>query len=96
LGLAPIVVLQLFEALEEVNRRGTAILLVEQFVHMALEHTARAYVLARGEVVLEGKSAELRGSPEIMAAYLGEADSSPRANAASGRRGSSSRKEGRR
>ena len=73
LGLAPIVVQQLFEAIAEVNRRGTAVLLVEQFVHVALRYTARAYALARGEVALEGRSKDLLASPELMAAYLGEA-----------------------
>ncbi|MGH2726504.1 MAG: ABC transporter ATP-binding protein, partial [Actinomycetota bacterium] len=72
LGLAPIVVSSLFAALEEVNRQGTAILLVEQFVHLALKHTSRAYVLGKGEVVIEGRSSELLASPELMAAYLGE------------------------
>ncbi|HJR19035.1 MAG TPA: ABC transporter ATP-binding protein [Actinomycetota bacterium] len=72
LGLAPIVVSSLFAALEEVNRQGTAILLVEQFVHLALKHTSRAYVLGKGEVVIEGNSKELLASPELMAAYLGE------------------------
>jgi branched-chain amino acid transport system ATP-binding protein len=72
LGLAPIIVGGLFDALTEVNREGTAILLVEQFVHLALEHTSRAYVLGKGEVVIEGRSSELLASPELMAAYLGE------------------------
>jgi branched-chain amino acid transport system ATP-binding protein len=72
LGLAPILVSQLFGALEEVNREGTAILLVEQFVHLALKHTARAYVLAKGEIVIEGESKDLLKSPDLMAAYLGE------------------------
>jgi branched-chain amino acid transport system ATP-binding protein len=72
LGLAPIVVSSLFAALEEVNREGTAILLVEQFVHLALKHTTRAYVLGKGEVVIEGRSSELLASRELMAAYLGE------------------------
>ena len=72
LGLAPKIVAQLFEILEEVNREGTSVLLVEQFVHMALEHTNRAYVLVKGEVALEGASRELLASPELMAAYLGE------------------------
>jgi branched-chain amino acid transport system ATP-binding protein len=72
LGLAPIIVNDLFKALEEVNREGTAVLLVEQFVHLALKHTSRAYVLGKGEVVLEGRSSELLASPELMAAYLGE------------------------
>ena len=73
LGLAPIVVAQLFDAIGEVNRQGTAVLLVEQFVHLALRHSSRAYVLARGEVAVEGTSGELLASPEVMAAYLGEA-----------------------
>lgn len=73
MGLAPIVVEQLFAALKHVNARGTAVLLVEQFVHLALRNTQRAYVLAKGEVAVEGKSSELLASPDVMAAYLGEA-----------------------
>lgn len=71
LGLAPIIVTQLFEAIREVNRRGTAVLLVEQFVHMALRNTSRAYVLTKGEVTLSGASEEFLASPGLMAAYLG-------------------------
>jgi branched-chain amino acid transport system ATP-binding protein len=75
LGLAPIVVTQLFEAIVDVNRQGTAVLLVEQFVYMALRHTSRAYVLSKGQVVAQGSSEELMDSPDLMAAYLGvEAD----------------------
>ena len=59
LGLAPKIVAQLFDILTEVNAEGTSVLLVEQFVHMALEHTNRAYVLVKGEVALEGASREL-------------------------------------
>jgi branched-chain amino acid transport system ATP-binding protein len=73
LGLAPIVVTQLFEAIAEVNRQGTAVLLVEQFVQLALRYTSRAYVLARGGVVVEGASRQMLESPELTAAYLGEA-----------------------
>ena len=83
LGLAPIVVSQLFDAIAEVNREGTAVLLVEQFVHLALQHTARAYVLAKGEVAIQGRSDELLASPELMAAYLGEAVPPSEASAAS-------------
>ena len=72
LGLAPIIVQQLFEALVEVNRLGTSVLLVEQFVHLALRYSSRAYVMARGEIVLEGASRDLVARPEVMAAYLGE------------------------
>lgn len=71
LGLAPIIVNQLFEAIAEVNRQGTAVLLVEQFVHMALRYTTRAYVLSKGEIVSEGASRTLLDSPELMEAYLG-------------------------
>ena len=63
---------QLFEAIRQVNREGTAVLLVEQFVHLALPNTGRAYVLAKGEVAVEGRSSELLASPDVMAAYLGE------------------------
>lgn len=72
LGLAPIIVQQLFEALRQVNRMGTSVLLVEQFVHLALRHTSRAYVMARGQIVLEGPSGDLIAKPELMAAYLGD------------------------
>jgi len=71
LGLAPIIVEQLFDILEEVNREGTAALVVEQFVNMALGHTNRAYVLSRGQVALEGPSRQLRDDPELLASYLG-------------------------
>jgi branched-chain amino acid transport system ATP-binding protein len=74
LGLAPLIVEQLFEILRGVNATGTSILLVEQFVHMALGNTHRAYVLAKGEVVIDGPSDELLDRPELMAAYLGEAE----------------------
>jgi ABC-type multidrug transport system ATPase subunit len=62
----------LFEILRDVNARGTAVLIVEQFVHMALGNTDRAYVLAKGEVVLEGRSADLLADPQLIASYLGE------------------------
>ncbi|MEA3076239.1 MAG: branched-chain amino acid transport system ATP-binding protein [Actinomycetota bacterium] len=75
LGLAPMVVRQLFDILREVNRDGTAVLLVEQFVHMALANTDRAYVLAKGQVVLAGVSADLAGDPDLIASYLGETGS---------------------
>lgn len=71
LGLAPKIVDQLFDVLAAVNRSGTALLIVEQFVDMALAHTHRAYVLAKGEVVLEGDSAELLGREDLVASYLG-------------------------
>jgi branched-chain amino acid transport system ATP-binding protein len=80
MGLAPIVVEQLFEAIKQGNREGPAVLLVEQFVHLALQNTQRAYVLAKGEVAVEGPSSELLASPDVMAAYLGEAAPDPPAS----------------
>lgn len=71
LGLAPLIVAQLFDVLKAVNSQGTSILLVEQFVHMALENTDRAYVLAKGEVVTSGPSRELLRDPALIESYLG-------------------------
>jgi branched-chain amino acid transport system ATP-binding protein len=71
LGLAPKVVATLFEIMREVNEQGTAVLIVEQFVHMALQNTDRAYVLTKGEVVLQKPSYELLGSQELLQSYLG-------------------------
>ena len=74
LGLAPMIVTQLFDILREVNTsRGTAVLLVEQFVHMALGNTHRAYVLQKGEVVMDAPSSELLADESLIASYLGEA-----------------------
>jgi branched-chain amino acid transport system ATP-binding protein len=77
LGLAPKIVSLLFEIIRDVNATGTAVLIVEQFVHMALENTDRAYVLTKGEVVLEGSSAELSGSEELLHSYLGGGETGP-------------------
>lgn len=71
LGLAPLIVAQLFEVLEEVNTQGTAVIIVEQFVDMALTHTDRAYVLAKGQIALEGLSKDLKEDPEVLSSYLG-------------------------
>jgi branched-chain amino acid transport system ATP-binding protein len=71
LGLAPRIVEQLFDVLRKVNQRGTAILLVEQFVPLALANTNRAYVLGKGQVIMTRASAEMAGDPELVASYLG-------------------------
>jgi branched-chain amino acid transport system ATP-binding protein len=71
LGLAPMIVSQLFDILRDVNAAGTAVLIVEQFVHMALANTHRAYVLAKGSVVLEGPSDRLAADPALASSYLG-------------------------
>ena len=71
LGLAPILVRQIFEAIVEINRdQGVTILLVEQNAYQALRIARRGYVLATGHVLLEGTGAELLANPEIRAAYL--------------------------
>jgi branched-chain amino acid transport system ATP-binding protein len=71
LGLAPILVDQIFDLLARLREQGTTVLLVEQNVHRALELADRAYVLANGVVEREGPAAELRASAEIERAYLG-------------------------
>ncbi len=71
LGLAPILVDQIFELVVRLRDEGTTVLLVEQNVHRALEVSDRAYVLVNGEVDREGPAAELRASAEIERAYLG-------------------------
>jgi branched-chain amino acid transport system ATP-binding protein len=72
LGLAPLVVHTIFEAIEEIRGKGTTILLVEQNAHAALGHSDRAYVLETGNIVMEGPSKDLAADPRIKEAYLGE------------------------
>ncbi len=71
MGLAPLLVEQIFEAIGEINRQGTTILLVEQNAFMALETAHRGYVLETGSIVLEGRAEALRENPEVKRAYLG-------------------------
>ena len=70
LGLQPMLVTRTFEAIQEINRKGVTILLVEQNVNYSLEISHRAYVLEMGRVVLEGEGRELLKSPHIKKAYL--------------------------
>ena len=71
LGLAPLLVKQIFASIVEINRdQGMTILLVEQNAYQALKIARRGYVLATGQVVMEGSGAELLANPEIRAAYL--------------------------
>jgi branched-chain amino acid transport system ATP-binding protein len=72
LGLAPLLVKQIFQIVEEINRQGTTILLVEQNAHLALKVARSAYVLEVGELVLAGPAAELARNDEVRRAYLGE------------------------
>jgi branched-chain amino acid transport system ATP-binding protein len=71
LGLAPAVVLDMFQAIREINAGGTSVLLVEQNVAMAMEIARRAYVMEEGRIVAEGLATELMDRPEIRKAYLG-------------------------
>ena len=71
MGLAPILVDQIFEIIKELNAAGTTILLVEQNANKALEISDRAYVLETGSVTLSGTGKELANSPEVQKAYLG-------------------------
>lgn len=71
MGLAPILVEQIFDLIRELNAAGTTILLVEQNAEMALEIANRAYVLESGKVVLSGTGSELAQSDQIRKAYLG-------------------------
>lgn len=71
MGLAPLLMMSLFESLKEINEEGTTILLVEQNARMALEFAQRGYVLETGNIVLEGTSEELAENPEVRKAYLG-------------------------
>jgi branched-chain amino acid transport system ATP-binding protein len=71
LGLAPIMVETIFEAIVEINKRGTSILLVEQNVLYALEIAHRGYVIETGETVLQGTSCDLSANDELRKAYLG-------------------------
>ncbi|HVE57176.1 MAG TPA: ABC transporter ATP-binding protein [Pyrinomonadaceae bacterium] len=72
LGLAPIVVHTIFEAIDNIRAEGTTILLVEQNANAALHHSDRAYVLETGRIVMEGDSRTLAADPRVKEAYLGE------------------------
>jgi branched-chain amino acid transport system ATP-binding protein len=72
LGLAPLVVHTIFEAIEQIRQEGATILLVEQNANAALHHSDRAYVLETGRIVMQGNSKELAQDPKVKEAYLGE------------------------
>jgi branched-chain amino acid transport system ATP-binding protein len=71
MGLAPILVDEIFNVITEINRRGTTILLVEQNAYKALSIASRAYILETGEMVKTGSAADLLGDEAVKAAYLG-------------------------
>ena len=71
MGLAPLLVREIFSIIKEINEEGTTVLLVEQNANMALSIADRAYVLENGRVVLSGSAAELAASEAVQKAYLG-------------------------
>lgn len=71
MGLAPLLMMSMFDALKEINQQGTTILLVEQNARLALKFAQRGYVLENGHLVLEGPSDALLENPEVKKAYLG-------------------------
>jgi branched-chain amino acid transport system ATP-binding protein len=71
MGLAPMLVREIFRVILRINRQGTSILLVEQNANLALEVAHRAYILETGEIILSGPASELRHHPQVMEAYLG-------------------------
>ena len=73
MGLAPVLVEQIFDTVQAINRQGVTILLVEQNASMALSIASRGYVLETGRVALQGSASDLAGNPEVRRAYLGEA-----------------------
>ncbi|MBD0322059.1 MAG: ATP-binding cassette domain-containing protein, partial [Aldersonia sp.] len=71
MGLAPMVIQQIFRIISEINAQGTTILLVEQNAQQALSRTHRAYILETGEITTTGTGKELLADPAVKAAYLG-------------------------
>ena len=71
MGLAPLLVEEIFSIIQEINAQGVSILLVEQNAQMALSIANRAYVLETGRIVLEGSAQEVADNPDVKVAYLG-------------------------
>ncbi len=72
LGLAPLIVKQIFEIIQQINEEGTTILLVEQNAQLALNLSDRGYVMETGEIPIEGESVDLLADERVRQAYLGE------------------------
>ncbi len=77
MGLSPLLVKEVFRALQEINAQGTTLLLVEQNAHMALKIAHRGYVLENGRMALEGPAAKLAEDPRVKEAYLGVPTATP-------------------
>jgi branched-chain amino acid transport system ATP-binding protein len=71
MGLAPLLMLSMFDALREINKAGATILLVEQNARLALKFAQRGYVMENGQIVLKGESVSLMENPDVKKAYLG-------------------------
>lgn len=71
MGLAPLLVREIFRVIRRINQQGAAILLVEQNANLALEVAHRGYILETGEITLTGQAADLRHHPQVLEAYLG-------------------------
>jgi branched-chain amino acid transport system ATP-binding protein len=71
MGLAPLLVKEIFAIIKDINERGTTILLVEQNAHMALSVADKAYVIETGEIVIQGSAEQLMKSEDVKKAYLG-------------------------
>ncbi len=71
MGLAPLLMLSVFDALKAINKEGTTILLVEQNARMALQFSQRGYVIETGNITMKGKSSDLLNNPDVKKAYLG-------------------------
>ena len=71
LGLAPLIVKDIFSIIKDINNKGTTVLLVEQNANMALKYANRAYIIQNGSIEMEGKSSELLNNESVKAAYLG-------------------------
>ena len=71
LGLAPIIIRQIFEIIREVNKKGTTVFLVEQNANQALKVAHRGYVMETGRITMQDKASSLLANPEVRKAYLG-------------------------
>ena len=71
MGLAPLVVADIFKVIQEINQDGTTVLLVEQNVRQAIKIAHYAYVMETGRIVLHGKAEDIANDPRVMEAYLG-------------------------
>ena len=72
MGLSPIMVDKIFEVVDDIHKRGTTVLLVEQNASRALQLASRGYVMDSGEVTMSGEAKGLLADPRVRAAYLGE------------------------